>query len=136
MLFLRCCLQTYQTIITIIISRYRVAVLSERVCTLSWLRTEVGILNLLWGRRFSFKSTRANSTEMRYCEISKEMSSLYFGLAVLSLFEARVPEFDTQPQAPDSCGLYSVHYMYTEHCVKFWDSTSSPKYNDDNSLLI
>ncbi len=29
------------------------------------------------------------------CEISKEMSSLYFGLVVFCLFEARVPESDT-----------------------------------------
>ncbi len=31
---------------------------------------------------------------MRYCEISKDMSSLYFGLDVFCQFEARVPEFD------------------------------------------
>ncbi len=31
---------------------------------------------------------------MRYCEISKEMTSLYFGLDVFCQFEARVPEFD------------------------------------------
>ncbi len=35
--------------------------------------------------------------KMRYCEISKEMSSLYFELAVFRLFEARVQEFDTRP---------------------------------------
>ncbi len=33
-------------------------------------------------------------SEMRYCEIGKEMSSLYFGLDVFGQFEARVPEFD------------------------------------------
>ncbi len=55
---------------------------------------------------------------MRYCEISKEMSSLYFGLAVFCLFEASVPEFDTQPLLPKSCGLCTV-YTYTEYCVKF-----------------
>ncbi len=31
--------------------------------------------------------------EVRYCEISKEMS-LYFGLDVFCQFESRVPEFD------------------------------------------
>ncbi len=46
---------------------------------------------------------------MRYCEISKEMSSLYFGLAVFCLFEARILEFDTQPLPLNSCGLYNVH---------------------------
>ncbi len=39
-------------------------------------------------------------TEMRYCEISKEMSSLYFGLAVFCLFQARVPEFEKHPPPP------------------------------------
>jgi hypothetical protein len=34
------------------------------------------------------------SPEMRYNEISKEMSSLFFGLDVFCQFEARVPEFD------------------------------------------
>jgi hypothetical protein len=54
--------------------------------------------------------------DMRYCEISKQMSSLYFGLAVFCLFEARVPEFDI-PRP-------TVEYtLYTEHCVKFWDSS-------------
>jgi hypothetical protein len=56
-------------------------------------------------------------SEIRYCEISKEMSSLYFGLAVLCLFEARVLEVDKQPLPPIKCTLY------TEHCVKFWDSS-------------
>jgi hypothetical protein len=31
---------------------------------------------------------------MRYREISKEMSSLYFGLDVFCQFESKVPEFD------------------------------------------
>ncbi len=56
--------------------------------------------------------------EMRYCEISKEMSLLYFGLAVLCPFEARDPEFDKQPLPPPP--LLFKHN--TEHCVKFWDS--------------
>ncbi len=51
------------------------------------------------------------------CGISKEMSSLCFGQAVFSLFEAIVREFDTQPLPPVQCTLY------TEHCVKFWDSS-------------
>jgi hypothetical protein len=33
---------------------------------------------------------------MRYREISKEVSALYFGLAVFCPFEARVPEFETK----------------------------------------
>jgi hypothetical protein len=48
-------------------------------------------------------------TEMRYCEISKEMSSLCFVLVIFCLFEAGVPEFDMQPLPPSSCGLYRVH---------------------------
>jgi hypothetical protein len=46
---------------------------------------------------------------MRYYEISKEMSSFYFGLAVFCLFEARVLEFDTQPLSPSSSGLHRTH---------------------------
>jgi hypothetical protein len=38
------------------------------------------------------------------CEIGKKMFSLYFGFAVFCLFEVRVPELDTQPLPPDSCG--------------------------------
>ncbi len=41
--------------------------------------------------------TRCLRSEIRYCGISKEMSSLYIGLVVFCLFEAGVPEFDTQP---------------------------------------
>ncbi len=48
---------------------------------------------------------------MRNCEISKEMSSLYFGLATFGLLEARLPEFDSQHHNPNSCGLFSVHCM-------------------------
>jgi hypothetical protein len=78
---------------------------------------------------------------MRYCEISKEMSLLYFGLAVFCLFEARVPEFDRQPLPPTSCGLYSVHSMlniasYYGTQASIWQNTPSPIYNDDISLLI
>ncbi len=49
--------------------------------------------------------------EMRYCEISKQLLSLYFRLAVFCLFEASVPELDTQPlplTAVD-CIVYTVH---------------------------
>ncbi len=51
---------------------------------------------------------------MRYCLISKEMSSLYFGLAVFCLFEARVPEFDKQPFLPATVEVYTA---------QFWDSS-------------
>jgi hypothetical protein len=57
----------------------------------------------------SDKQKFTGDIEMRCCEISTEMSSLFFGLAVFCLFEASVPEFDTQPLPPKSCGLYSVH---------------------------
>jgi hypothetical protein len=43
--------------------------------------------------------------EMRCCEFSKEMSSLYFGLDVFCQFEARVPEFD-------HCSVYRVYVQY------------------------
>jgi hypothetical protein len=48
--------------------------------------------------------------DMRYCEISKEMS-LYFGLTVFCLFEAEITEFDTQPlPSPVQCTLYTEHW--------------------------
>jgi hypothetical protein len=62
-------------------------------------------------------ASKMYESEMRYCQIGKEMSSLYFGLPVFCLLEGRVLEFDTQPP------------------LRF-QNTSSPKYNDDISLLI
>ncbi len=50
-------------------------------------------------------------TGMRYCEIRKEMSSLYLGLAVFCLFETRVSDYDTQSLPPNICRLYSVQYI-------------------------
>ncbi len=80
-------------------------------------------------------------SEMRHCEISKEMSSLYFGLAVFFLFEARIPEFGTQPLPPNSCGLNSVQRTLNSASnygtiASNWQNTSSSNYNDDISLLI
>jgi hypothetical protein len=53
-------------------------------------------------------------------EINKDMSSLYFVLDVLCLFEARVPEFDTKPLSPTAvnctCTVYTVH-----RTVTFWE---------------
>jgi hypothetical protein len=43
--------------------------------------------------------------EMRYCEICKNMSLLYFGFDLLCQFEARVPEFDAELSV--QCALYS-----------------------------
>jgi hypothetical protein len=61
---------------------------------------------------------------MRYCQISKEMALLYFGLAVFSRIEARVPEFDTHPPPLYGpyiiCTLYTAQYtVYSEHCFIF-----------------
>ncbi len=45
------------------------------------------------------------------------------------------------PSPPGRCGSVQCT-VYTEYCIKFWDSSfelensSSPKYNDDISLLI
>jgi hypothetical protein len=44
---------------------------------------------------------------MRYCKISKEMLSLYFGFAEFCRPEARVLEFDTQPLPSEA--VESVH---------------------------
>jgi hypothetical protein len=55
------------------------------------------------------RTARILLAEMRVCKIRKEMSSLYFGLLVFCLFEARIPEFDRQALHPNSCGLDSVH---------------------------
>jgi hypothetical protein len=78
---------------------------------------------------------------MRYYEISKVMSSLYFVHAVSCLFVATVPEFDTQRLPLASCGLYSVNSTlnsasYSGTSDSKWQNTSSPEYNDEISLLI
>jgi hypothetical protein len=73
-------------------------------------------------------------------QISKEMP-LYFTLAVFCLFEARVPELDTQPlPPPPQLWMYSVHCIlnsatYSGNLSSNWQNTSSPKYNVDISLL-
>ncbi len=62
---------------------------------------------------------------MRYRKISKDLSSLYvyWGCCIL-LFEARLPESDTQPLIPNSpVGSTVYSTLYTEHCVKIWDSS-------------
>ncbi len=58
------------------------------------------MLKMIEGRRLE--------AEMRDCEISKEMSSLYFKLAVFCLFKARV--LDKQPLPPTNvdCTVYTV----------------------------
>jgi hypothetical protein len=52
-----------------------------------------------------------HQSEMRYCEISKEMSSLYFGLALFCVFETRVLEFNMNSCPPTAveCIVYIVH---------------------------
>ncbi len=91
--------------------------------------TDLPIYGLLYKGNFQSTSIVLIS-EMRYCEISKEMSSFYFGVSVFCLFEARVPEFDTQPLLPNSCGLYIVH------CVKFWGSIHRHKVQDHQSQTL
>jgi hypothetical protein len=75
---------------------------------------------------------------MRYCEISKEMSLLYFGLAVFCPFEARDPEFDKQPLPPP---IYCLNRTLNTASnfgtlASNWQNTSNTKYNRDISLLI
>jgi hypothetical protein len=55
--------------------------------------------------------------EMRYCEISKEMSSKYFGVPLFCFFEATDPEFDTQPLPPITvdCTKYTVHWTLRQN---------------------
>jgi hypothetical protein len=62
------------------------------------------MLSVWLGILFVELAIRTVGPEMRYCEIGKEMSLMYFRLAVVCLFEARVPEFDMQPtpHPPDS----------------------------------
>ncbi len=65
------------------------------------------------------------TSEMRNCEISKDMSSLLFGLAVFCLFEARVPEFDTQPLplSPPPTAVDCTVYTVRRTLRQFWDSS-------------
>jgi hypothetical protein len=66
--------------------------------------------------------------KMRYFYVSEEMSTLYFGLAVFCLFEARVLELYRQPLLPTAVKVYTL--------TSNWQITQSPKYNDDIYLLI
>jgi hypothetical protein len=61
------------------------------------------------------------------------MSSLHFGLAVFSLLEARVPEFDKQPLP--RAAVDSILCINSGTLASNWQNTSSPNYNDDISLL-
>ncbi len=63
----------------------------------------VSLFNLSLFELFENKLVKIIAPKMTYSKISKDMS-LYFGLDVFCLFEARVPQFDTQPLPPDSCG--------------------------------
>ncbi len=76
---------------------------------------------------------------MRYCEISKEMSSLYLRPAVL--FCSAYLRLESQNLTHNPSPPYSVHCtLYTASnygaLASNWQNTSSPKYNDDISLLI
>jgi hypothetical protein len=76
---------------------------------------------------------------MIYCEISFEMSPLYFGLDVFCIFEARVPEFSTVYTAPPAHAVLWEKFrvlitrLQPQICRQ---NTSDPKYNDDITLLI
>ncbi len=48
---------------------------------------------------------------------------MYFGLDVFCLFEARVPERDTQPLPPTAVDVYSTYTVYAEQCFKVWVSS-------------
>jgi hypothetical protein len=81
---------------------------------------------------------------MRDCEISKEMSSLYFGrLAVYCLFEARVTESDTQPPSPVQCT--TVHWtlrqilglkLQTGRIHKAQNTTTPPCWSNNTWFLL
>jgi hypothetical protein len=80
-------------------------------------------------------------TEMRCCQISKEMSSLYFGLDVFCLFKAGFPEFDLVFSV--QCIMYSPQLLGSRGCLSnsgtlasYRQNTASSKYNADISLLI
>ncbi len=50
----------------------------------------------------------------------RDVVTVFFGLAVFCLLEARILEFDTQPLPPSIAADCTV---YTVHCVKFWVSS-------------
>ncbi len=86
--------------------------------------TQIGLkVNGIVGWNYSIESCSIRT----YSEISKEMLSLHigFGLVVFCLFDARVPEFVTHALPPPPQQLCSVQCaLYTDHCVKFWGSSS------------
>jgi hypothetical protein len=61
---------------------------------------------------------RPDQRRSMYFWISKEMSSLYFGLDVFCLFEAGVPEFEA---------VFSIHRtLYTFPAIDVRDCVSNP----------
>jgi hypothetical protein len=76
-----------------------------------------------------------------YCEISKEMSSLYFALDVLCQFEATCR---VESQNLTLCSVYNANCTgggkvcgsNSGTLDSNRQKTASPKYNDDISLLI
>jgi hypothetical protein len=71
------------------------------------------------------------------------MSSLYFGLDLFCQFAARVPEFDVVFSVECTRTVYSPQLAGDRGCVSNSGNLasnrqkiSSPKYNDDISLLI
>jgi hypothetical protein len=63
---------------------------------------------------------------MRYCEISKEMSSLYLGLAVFCILRLESQNLTRNPWPPTvvDCAMYTVHWtmskilgLYQRPCI-------------------
>ncbi len=87
------------------------------------------------------RHAQGHRPEMRYCKISKEMSSLYFGLDVFGQFKARPQNFYAVFSVEST--LYSPQMSGKRGCVSSSrtlasnrQSASSPKYNDDISSPI
>ncbi len=78
-------------------------------------------------------------TELRCCEISKEMSLLYFGLAECSLFEARVLEFWHAPPPPPppavDCTVYTAHWTLRQiDALMIHPPTNQPRDNSNHTI--
>jgi hypothetical protein len=76
-------------------------------------------------------------SKMIYCWISEEMSSLYFGLNVVCKLEARAPpEFDVVYISTAVPVLLVERCLICKAVASNRPTTTSPKYNDDITLVI
>jgi hypothetical protein len=109
--------------------------------TIGWYRSKVTLDHLNHERESDSRGRCHNECdhrpEIRYCKISKEMSSLYFGLDVFCQFKARAPEFNAVLSVEcHSCWWVEAACQILRLEPQIGRIQQATKDNDDISLLI